>query len=125
MIPDISIGEIALGLVVAAALSGLVGLERELRERAAALRTHMLVGVGSALFDRLPPTKVTTEHKSRFELLRYGARKLDLSHVMSAGAMVVVAEADDTPLPFPMEVNGSPPAGTGTTWLAYATAYSA
>jgi putative Mg2+ transporter-C (MgtC) family protein len=27
-----------------------VGLERELRERAAGLRTHMLVGVGSALF---------------------------------------------------------------------------
>lgn len=50
MIPDISIGEIALRLVVAAALSGLVGLEREWRERAAGLRTHMLVGVGSALF---------------------------------------------------------------------------
>ena len=50
MIPDISIGEIALRLVIAAALSGLVGLEREWRERAAGLRTHMLVGVGSALF---------------------------------------------------------------------------
>jgi len=50
VIPDISIGEIALRLVVAAALSGLVGLEREWRERAAGLRTHMLVGVGSALF---------------------------------------------------------------------------
>lgn len=50
MIPDITIGEIALRLVVAAALSGLVGLEREWRERAAGLRTHMLVGVGSALF---------------------------------------------------------------------------
>ena len=50
MIPDISIGEIAVRLVVAAALTGLVGLEREWRERAAGLRTHMLVGVGSALF---------------------------------------------------------------------------
>jgi putative Mg2+ transporter-C (MgtC) family protein len=28
----------------------LIGMERELRERAAGLRTHMLVGVGSALF---------------------------------------------------------------------------
>jgi len=36
--------------VLAAGLSGLVGLERELRERAAGLRTHMLVGLGSALF---------------------------------------------------------------------------
>ena len=50
MIPDISIGEIAVRLVIAAALTGLVGLEREWRERAAGLRTHMLVGVGSALF---------------------------------------------------------------------------
>jgi putative Mg2+ transporter-C (MgtC) family protein len=50
VIPDISIGEIALRLVIAAALTGAVGLEREWRERAAGLRTHMLVGVGSALF---------------------------------------------------------------------------
>jgi putative Mg2+ transporter-C (MgtC) family protein len=42
--------EVALRLAVAAALTGAVGLERELRERAAGLRTHMLVGVGSALF---------------------------------------------------------------------------
>jgi putative Mg2+ transporter-C (MgtC) family protein len=50
VIPDISLGEIAIRLVVAAALTGAVGLEREWRERAAGLRTHMLVGVGSALF---------------------------------------------------------------------------
>lgn len=50
MIPDIGLGEVALRLVVAAALSGVVGLEREWRERTAGLRTHMLVGVGSALF---------------------------------------------------------------------------
>jgi putative Mg2+ transporter-C (MgtC) family protein len=49
-IPDISIGEVALRLVVAAALTGAVGLEREFRERAAGLRTHIMVGVGSALF---------------------------------------------------------------------------
>lgn len=48
--PDISTLEIVLRLVLAAVLSGAVGLERELRERAAGLRTHMLVGLGSALF---------------------------------------------------------------------------
>lgn len=47
---DISLGEVALRLVVAAALTGAIGLEREWRERAAGLRTHMLVGAGSALF---------------------------------------------------------------------------
>ena len=35
---------------MAAALGGAVGLERELDEKAAGLRTHMLVAVGSALF---------------------------------------------------------------------------
>ncbi|HEY7195665.1 MAG TPA: MgtC/SapB family protein [Gaiellaceae bacterium] len=47
---EISTGDVALRLLVAAALSGAIGLERELRERAAGFRTHMLVGTGSALF---------------------------------------------------------------------------
>lgn len=49
-IPELELWELALRLGVAAGLTGLIGLERELRERAAGLRTHMLVGVGSALF---------------------------------------------------------------------------
>ncbi|HEX2505406.1 MAG TPA: MgtC/SapB family protein [Gaiellaceae bacterium] len=50
IVPDIGLGEITVRLLVAAALSGAVGLEREIRERVAGLRTHMLVGVGAALF---------------------------------------------------------------------------
>jgi putative Mg2+ transporter-C (MgtC) family protein len=37
-------------LALAATLGGLVGFERELREREAGLRTHLLVALGSALF---------------------------------------------------------------------------
>jgi putative Mg2+ transporter-C (MgtC) family protein len=37
-------------LALAAALGAIVGLEREVRERQAGLRTHMLVSLGSALF---------------------------------------------------------------------------
>jgi putative Mg2+ transporter-C (MgtC) family protein len=37
-------------IAAAAGLGGIVGLERELDEKAAGLRTHMLVAVGSALF---------------------------------------------------------------------------
>jgi putative Mg2+ transporter-C (MgtC) family protein len=48
--PEVEWWDVLLRLVVAAALTGAIGLERELRERAAGLRTHMLVGVGSALF---------------------------------------------------------------------------
>ena len=50
IVPDISLAEITVCLLVAAALSGAIGLEREIRERVAGLRTHMLVGVGAALF---------------------------------------------------------------------------
>jgi putative Mg2+ transporter-C (MgtC) family protein len=39
-----------LRLFIAALLGGLIGLEREYREKAAGLRTHFLVALGSALF---------------------------------------------------------------------------
>ena len=41
--------EVVVRLVLALVLSGLVGLEREAKGRAAGLRTHILVSVGSAL----------------------------------------------------------------------------
>ncbi|GAB2766629.1 hypothetical protein GCM10027275_05690 [Rhabdobacter roseus] len=45
----ISWTEIALRLCVAALLGGIVGLERERKDWAAGLRTHMMVCVGAAL----------------------------------------------------------------------------
>lgn len=48
--PDVGTWDVLLRLVVAAALGGAIGLERELREREAGLRTHLLVSVGSAVF---------------------------------------------------------------------------
>jgi putative Mg2+ transporter-C (MgtC) family protein len=47
---DITVLDWSLRLVVAAVLSGLVGFEREAQQKAAGLRTHMLVGFGAALF---------------------------------------------------------------------------
>jgi putative Mg2+ transporter-C (MgtC) family protein len=49
-IPSLSWQEALLRIVVAAALGGAVGIERELREHDAGFRTHMLVAIGSALF---------------------------------------------------------------------------
>jgi putative Mg2+ transporter-C (MgtC) family protein len=49
-IPSLSWEEALLRLVLAAVLGSAVGLERELREREAGLRTHLLVSLGSALF---------------------------------------------------------------------------
>lgn len=42
--------ELVLRLILAFALSGLVGFEREVSLKPAGLRTHILVGLGSALF---------------------------------------------------------------------------
>jgi putative Mg2+ transporter-C (MgtC) family protein len=49
-LPDITSLDVAFRLFLAAVLGGAVGFEREVREREAGLRTHVLVSVGSALF---------------------------------------------------------------------------
>ena len=49
-LPTLNWDESLLRLALAAVLGGLIGAERELRERQAGLRTHLLVAVGSALF---------------------------------------------------------------------------
>ncbi|KKL18065.1 hypothetical protein LCGC14_2479250 [marine sediment metagenome] len=50
-VPDIAtITRITLRLTLAALLGGMLGYERELKERNAGVRTHMLVAVGAALF---------------------------------------------------------------------------
>ncbi len=47
---------VALKLVVAAILGGLIGMEREFRDKPAGLRTNMLICVGSTLFMSLSTT---------------------------------------------------------------------
>jgi putative Mg2+ transporter-C (MgtC) family protein len=49
-LPVLGWDEALLRLALAAALGGVVGIERELREREAGLRTHLLVALGSTLF---------------------------------------------------------------------------
>jgi putative Mg2+ transporter-C (MgtC) family protein len=45
---------IIIRLLLAAALGGLLGYDREIKGRAAGLRTHMLVSLGAALFVLIP-----------------------------------------------------------------------
>ena len=74
--PELGFLELVARLVLAAGLTGLIGLERELRERAAGLRTHMLVGVGSALF-----TVVSAYAWSDFTFSREGGTLLDPTRI--------------------------------------------
>jgi putative Mg2+ transporter-C (MgtC) family protein len=48
--PDLALWEGLLRLGLAALLAGAIGVERELREQEAGLRTHMLVCVGATMF---------------------------------------------------------------------------
>src|SRR5216117_666211 len=47
---------VALKLVLAAALGGMIGMERELRDKPAGLRTNILICVGSTLFMSISTT---------------------------------------------------------------------
>ena len=50
MPPELHWAEVLVRVVLAGVLGGAIGAEREIREREAGLRTHLLVAVGAALF---------------------------------------------------------------------------
>jgi putative Mg2+ transporter-C (MgtC) family protein len=54
-VPDVAqITRLIVRLVLAAVLGGILGYEREQKGKAAGIRTHMLVAIGSALFVLVP-----------------------------------------------------------------------
>jgi putative Mg2+ transporter-C (MgtC) family protein len=68
-VPDATqVTRIVLRLLVAAALGGLLGYERERQGKSAGVRTHMLVAIGAALFVLIPQ--------------QAGASSADLSRVL-------------------------------------------
>lgn len=92
-IPDVTqITRISVRLLIAAILGGLLGYEREQKGKAAGLRTHMLVALGSALFVLIP--------------LQAGASTADLTRVvqglvagvgfLGAGAIIMGNRQEDT-----------------------------
>jgi hypothetical protein len=66
-----------------------------------------------SIFDRLPPMRSNADRRDRVELLRRGARGWDASAAVSAGALLIVAETDDHPIPLPLRVEGEPVPGSG------------
>src|SRR3989442_15789114 len=54
MPPDLTLQlDLAVRLVVASVLGAAIGLEREIHEHPAGMRTHLLVALGSAIFTEL------------------------------------------------------------------------
>src|SRR5207237_6072320 len=86
--------DIALRLLAATLLSGIIGLERERGERAAGLRTHALVGLGSCL--------VMIVSAFGFEDWHYSPDALDPSRIAAQvvscigflGACVIIFQLD-------------------------------
>jgi putative Mg2+ transporter-C (MgtC) family protein len=108
----ISWQETLLRLVLAAVLGGAVGIERELREREAGLRTHMMVSLGAALFTlasaygftdfitaqgnlyRIDPTRIAAQIVSGIGFLGAGAiirQGLAVRGLTTAATLWVVA----------------------------------
>ena len=77
-------------LSLAAILGGLIGLERDIHGRAAGLRTHLLVGLGAALFMILSTTVASSVGKaSRFaDPGRIAAQIITGIGFLGAGAII-------------------------------------
>ena len=73
-----------------------------------------------SLFDLIPPERNDQAGTKAMTLFRRGARNLNMSQALEAGELVVLAQADNRPLPFPLEVNGDRIAGDGTVFYQFA-----
>jgi putative Mg2+ transporter-C (MgtC) family protein len=92
-VPDLSWAEVLLRVSLAAALGGAIGVEREIREREAGLRTHMLVSVGAALFTLVSAYAWSDFHFSNasgvtFDPTRVAAQVVTGVGFLGAGAII-------------------------------------
>ena len=83
-VPDVGhLTQIAVRLMVAAVLGGVLGYERERAGKSAGMRTHMLVALGSAVFVLVPQ--------------QAGASPADLTRVVVTDLRTAVREHPDAP----------------------------
>ena len=72
-------------IVLAGALGGAIGVERELREREAGLRTHMLVAIGAALFTLVSAYGFSEFHFSNASGITYDPTRIAAQVVTGIG----------------------------------------
>lgn len=105
-VPTLHWPHVLLRLFVAAVLGGAIGMERELRERQAGLRTHLVVSVGAALFTlvsaygfgnfgaRVDPTRIAAQVVTGIGFLGAGAiirQGLSVRGLTTAASLWLVA----------------------------------
>ena len=91
--PELSTLDVFLRLALAALLGGAIGFEREIREREAGLRTHLLVSVGAALFTVVSAYawadwSFSTERGIVFDPTRIAAQIVTGIGFLGAGAII-------------------------------------
>lgn len=86
-IPIHSTSGMSLALLLAAVLGGLIGLERELHDRPAGLRTHVLVCVGAALIT-LISSRLALDFPGRSDPTRIAAQIVSGIGFLGAGAIL-------------------------------------
>ncbi|CFQ27774.1 putative Mg(2+) transport ATPase [Yersinia bercovieri] len=86
------ITDLLLRITLAGALGGLIGFERQLRAKEAGLRTHILVGIGSAMFMIVSKygfeDLLTLEHVS-FDPSRVAAQVVSGMGFLGAGTIMI------------------------------------
>jgi putative Mg2+ transporter-C (MgtC) family protein len=92
-IPQLDAWELISRILIAAALGGLVGFERELSDQPAGLRTHILVSLGAALFTMVGAYGVESfftgdEPAARFDPTRIAAQVVTGIGFLGAGAIL-------------------------------------
>ena len=92
--PDLSTTEALLRLLIAAALGGAIGFERELRDHEAGFRTHLIVSLGACVFTLVSAygwTDWTFSNKSGvvYDPTRIAAQIVTGIGFLGAGAIIV------------------------------------
>ena len=83
--PELHFGEIVLRVILAGVFGGAIGAEREIREREAGLRTHMLVSIGAALFTLVSAYGFSDFHFSNASGITYDPTRIAAQVVTGIG----------------------------------------
>jgi putative Mg2+ transporter-C (MgtC) family protein len=84
-VPELHFGEVLLRVVLAGVFGGAIGAEREIREREAGLRTHMLVSIGAALFTLVSAYGFSDFHFSNRSGITYDPTRIAAQVVTGIG----------------------------------------
>jgi putative Mg2+ transporter-C (MgtC) family protein len=84
-VPELHFAEVVLRVVLAGVFGGAIGAEREIREREAGLRTHMLVSIGAALFTLVSAYGFSDFHFSNASGVTYDPTRIAAQVVTGIG----------------------------------------